>query len=387
MPHLRAAFRWTWHVVCLVLLALSAFVLIAGVFLPRLAGATPYTITTGSMKPSYPPGTLVIAKPVALENLKPGDAITYQLESGRPQVVTHRIVGTATTLQGDPLFQTQGDANDTPDRNLVYPVQIKGKVWYHVPFMGHSSALMSGEHRTWITYGIGGLLALYSLTMFWGAIVSRRPRPPKAPRPPAPTGPGAGSAPRVPVLARTGAAVAAVVALIATVGLPSGAFWTDTFSMAGTTVTAGTVTAPPGSPYCRIVNTTTGQVEPNTSCTVTLAALGCTSSWSTGANAYLNFTPRGVVTSAANGFGQNLVYRFQVDLRALGCNPPGLDWASSPGPGIQVGSGITLVQPYSCSRLPVVEASVPYYSAGPSTFLGQILFKRTTGAISCSTSN
>ncbi|RYJ02767.1 MAG: signal peptidase I, partial [Actinomycetales bacterium] len=56
--------------------------LVVSVLVPRLAGATPYTVLTGSMRPTMPPGTLVVAKPVDPEALEVGDVVTVQLRSG-----------------------------------------------------------------------------------------------------------------------------------------------------------------------------------------------------------------------------------------------------------------------------------------------------------------
>jgi signal peptidase len=75
-------------------LALGCAVALAlvGVVAPLVLGATPYTVLTGSMRPTYPPGTMVVVRPVDVERVAPGDVVTYQLASGRPEVVTHRVV-------------------------------------------------------------------------------------------------------------------------------------------------------------------------------------------------------------------------------------------------------------------------------------------------------
>ena len=38
-------------------------VLALTIVIPRLTGSTPYTVLTGSMVPTYPPGTLIVVKP------------------------------------------------------------------------------------------------------------------------------------------------------------------------------------------------------------------------------------------------------------------------------------------------------------------------------------
>jgi len=84
--HVVRAVSWV------VLLGATALVTLA-VLVPRVAGATPYTVLTGSMSPAYPPGTLVVVRPVDLADVRVGDVVTYQLRSGEPAVATHRVVG------------------------------------------------------------------------------------------------------------------------------------------------------------------------------------------------------------------------------------------------------------------------------------------------------
>lgn len=130
-------------------LALAGIVVLAAaVVVPRLAGATPYAVLSGSMSPAYPVGTLVVVRPVPAGEIGVGDVITYQLRSGEPTVVTHRVVtaGVSTTT-GEPVFRTQGDANAAPDPDPVRPVQVRGRLWYSLPELGHAHTLLSRQHR------------------------------------------------------------------------------------------------------------------------------------------------------------------------------------------------------------------------------------------------
>jgi signal peptidase I len=137
---------------------------------PLAAGATPMTILTGSMEPTYPPGTLIIVKPIATSDIAIGDPITYQLESGRPEVVTHRVVSIA-SANGELTFITKGDANNAPDAKPVMPVQIRGTVWYSVPLIGYVNTVVNGENRGWIVPAIAIALFSYAGYMFASGIV------------------------------------------------------------------------------------------------------------------------------------------------------------------------------------------------------------------------
>ena len=54
------AWWWISRIVSYTLLAAMLTILAATVVIPRVSGSTPYTILTSSMRPTYPPGTLVV---------------------------------------------------------------------------------------------------------------------------------------------------------------------------------------------------------------------------------------------------------------------------------------------------------------------------------------
>lgn len=143
------------------LLALVVLVGVLAIIVPAATNSTPMTVLTGSMSPAYPPGTLIIVKPMEAGDIRIGDAITYQIESGKPAVVTHRVVAITTGSDGRILFTTQGDANNTPDAARVIPEQIRGKVWYSIPFLGYANTALNGEARSWLIPLIAGGLFLY----------------------------------------------------------------------------------------------------------------------------------------------------------------------------------------------------------------------------------
>lgn len=156
-----------------VMLVVGAAIAVA-VLVPRLGGATPYTILTGSMRPHLPPGTLVVARPVAASDISIGTVLTYQLTSGDPTVVTHRVVAVAKDPQGAPLFQTQGDANPVPDPAWVRPVQVRGELWYAVPGLGYPSTALSGSQRQQLSVVFALGLFAYAAVMAVGALRDRR---------------------------------------------------------------------------------------------------------------------------------------------------------------------------------------------------------------------
>lgn len=81
------------------------------------------TVLTGSMRPHMPEGSVVLATPVAVEDIGVGDVVTYRIPSEDRRIVTHRVV----EVVEPGVVRTRGDANDAPDPWLA---RLKGQsVW------------------------------------------------------------------------------------------------------------------------------------------------------------------------------------------------------------------------------------------------------------------
>lgn len=144
---------------------LLGFVILVGVLaivVPAVTGSTPMTVLTRSMTPTYPPGTLVIVRPVDAKDIRIGMPITYQLESGKDIFVTHRVIAISHSSNGKTTFTTKGDANGAADEKPVMPVQVRGEVWYSIPYLGWVNTAVNGENRSWIIPVIAGGLFLYA---------------------------------------------------------------------------------------------------------------------------------------------------------------------------------------------------------------------------------
>jgi signal peptidase len=148
------------------LLAIVLLLALVVIIVPKVAGATPMTILTTSMEPRLPPGTLIVVKPTPIDQIKVGDVMTYQFRSGDPAVVSHRVVTVAARSDGTRSFITKGDNNAEPDPPVV-AAQVRGVVWYSVPWIGYVDSAVNGPSRSWIIPVIAvGLLgyAAYMLT-------------------------------------------------------------------------------------------------------------------------------------------------------------------------------------------------------------------------------
>ncbi len=164
-PRLRSAAEFVQSTLSYLLILAVAGLLAVAVVVPRLSDAVPYTVLTSSMRPTYPPGTLIIVRKAPTESLGIGDAITYQLESKKPAVVTHRIVGVGYNASGERTFQTKGDNNRSVDDQSVRAVQVRGAVWYAIPLLGHVNAWIAGSRELLVNIVVA-LLLVYAAWMF-----------------------------------------------------------------------------------------------------------------------------------------------------------------------------------------------------------------------------
>lgn len=119
---------------------------------PQAVGADhSYVVTSGSMEPSIPLGSVVIVKQAPTEQIEVNDVITFQ--TGEDQRTTHRVID-ITEQDSQRAFQTKGDANEDPDQSLVVPGQtaeLEGRVMtvgghlVAIPFLGYVITFMNTQ--------------------------------------------------------------------------------------------------------------------------------------------------------------------------------------------------------------------------------------------------
>lgn len=149
---------------------LIAFFVVA---LPTLAGGQALTVLTNSMSPSMPPGTLVIVRPTPFDEIAPGDVITYQIRSGHPELVTHRVQQRLVASDGTVSFITRGDNNNTADAEPVHEVQVRGTAWYAVPLLGWVNNALTGQTRALVVPLIALACFAFAVFAFVSAALSR----------------------------------------------------------------------------------------------------------------------------------------------------------------------------------------------------------------------
>jgi signal peptidase I len=158
---------WVWGQRAL--LALAFILLITLGLLPRLGLYRPVTVLSGSMRPTFSPGDMVIVTPEPVSSVRVGQVISYQVPVGIHQVETHRIVR---ILAGGahPTVQTQGDANNWPD---PWTAKLEGNTAWRmrtvIPHLGYVvNWLRSPTLQRAAIFLAPALLALLILSEIWG---------------------------------------------------------------------------------------------------------------------------------------------------------------------------------------------------------------------------
>lgn len=159
-----------------VLLMVAALAALVMIVVPVATGAQTYTVLTSSMAPKYAPGTFIVVKPTPFTGLKVGDIITYQIESGKSGVITHRITAVGSTQSGERVLTTKGDNNSVEDPNAVLEAQVRGKLLYAVPCAGFVASAV-GQQRDIVLPVLAVLcIGFGALSMGRGALDKRRSR-------------------------------------------------------------------------------------------------------------------------------------------------------------------------------------------------------------------
>lgn len=95
-----------------------------------LTGSMAWVVTTGSsMQPTFEAGDVAVVRPATAYAV--GDVIAYRNDD-LSRIVLHRVV----EVRGDTLV-TQGDANEWTDSHHPRHDQVLGRLWLHLPILGH----------------------------------------------------------------------------------------------------------------------------------------------------------------------------------------------------------------------------------------------------------
>ncbi|MBT2552802.1 hypothetical protein [Arthrobacter sp. ISL-5] len=80
---------------------------------------------------------------------------------------TQRIVGFGITQSGEKTLITRGDNNGVTSPTPVHAPQVRGRLFYAVPFAGSvADALGNADRGLWMTVAAAGLIGFGALFIF-----------------------------------------------------------------------------------------------------------------------------------------------------------------------------------------------------------------------------
>lgn len=149
-------------------IATTAIVVVVVVFTVLLVGARLFGfnvlyVTSGSMEPEYPTGSLLYVKKVDPYKIEVGQVITFMLDEDT--LATHRVVEILKD-ESDPSvirFATKGDANNANDGTPVHYKNVVGTPVFSIPYLGYVAAYIQDPPGMYMAIAAGAVLLLLIL--------------------------------------------------------------------------------------------------------------------------------------------------------------------------------------------------------------------------------
>lgn len=165
-PEGDGCIRKIWNISLNVLLA-AAICLAIALTVPGLLGYKAYVVTSGSMEPMYPVGSLILVKAVPAEEIAVGDVITFYMKN-TDIVATHQVYEMDREQK---VFFTQGINNRDSKGNILHdaaPVGFDfliGKPVACIPYLGSVSRFCTAAPNNYILLGLAAAAAGISFVL------------------------------------------------------------------------------------------------------------------------------------------------------------------------------------------------------------------------------
>lgn len=166
--------RYTGDVIIAVLLVLVVLSAIGNIqskgtswVVPRVGSYSWLAVLSGSMKPTFNPGDIIVDKKADATKLKVGDVITYRMDAF---IVTHRITSITKDKKGRVFFQTKGDNNNIEDEGYVLSDLVVGKYLFRIPLLGFVLQNLKGINGViclWVLFAIITGTELFKYIRSW----------------------------------------------------------------------------------------------------------------------------------------------------------------------------------------------------------------------------
>lgn len=140
--------------ITLIILLMAATALI---FLAPRFGWRVDAVFSGSMEPELKVGSVVVTRPVAPEEIRAGDIITFYSPLSE-RLTSHRVI--AVEEASSIHFLTNGDANEDADPFVVPAQNVVGKVCFNLPYFGYVTQFVKTPLGFLLTICIPGLIII-----------------------------------------------------------------------------------------------------------------------------------------------------------------------------------------------------------------------------------
>jgi signal peptidase len=141
---MRSVVNWLANILLVLVILTFAFLLVVSNFLSGRAAI----VLSGSMEPVLPRGALAFTMAVDPAEVKVGDIITYDFDDDPKLTTSHRVVEILTE-DGQIAFRTKGDANEDIDPQTVRVENLRGRVFFHIPYVGRWSRMALSYLQGW----------------------------------------------------------------------------------------------------------------------------------------------------------------------------------------------------------------------------------------------
>jgi signal peptidase I len=160
--------RRTASVLTTVAAAASMLLVVAAVAGPRLGLYRTAVVLSGSMRPTFSPGDLLIVTPEPVGDVRKGQVITYQIPLGDRHVESHRVVRVV-QHGAHPVIETKGDANAARD---PWQARLDDRTAWRlrrvVPYAGRPLLWLQSPLARWVEVAVvPGLLLVGWLISIW----------------------------------------------------------------------------------------------------------------------------------------------------------------------------------------------------------------------------
>lgn len=129
-----------WGIVLILVAVLIASIVSQGE--SSILGFRSYYVRTDSMTPTFSAGSWILVKEVPIEQVEPGDILTFRLKDSKDTIVTHRCINVDTDENGNIQAWTQGDANSGADPNPVIKERLLGETIFWIGGLGRVVAML-----------------------------------------------------------------------------------------------------------------------------------------------------------------------------------------------------------------------------------------------------